>query len=60
MLRANLRPVLLCQPEVRRHLRTFLERVLPQVAVLALNELPNHAQVKAFATVTLNRTSPQK
>lgn len=55
MLRAELKPVILCQPEVRRHLRQFLERVLPQVAIVAINELPMHAQVKTFATINLNQ-----
>lgn len=55
MLRAELKPVILCQPEVRRHLRLFLERVLPQVAVMAINELPMHAQVKTFATINLSQ-----
>lgn len=55
MQRDALVPVLLCQPEIRRQLRLFLERVLPNVAVLALNELPGYAQVKSYATLTLNR-----
>lgn len=53
MLKDQLKPVLLCQPEVRRHLRTFLDRVLPQLSIVSLNELPGHATVKSFATVNL-------
>lgn len=51
MLKQQLSPVILCQPELRRQLRLFLERVLPQMSVVGLNELPLHARVRAFATV---------
>ena len=51
MTRANLRPVLLCAPTLRRHVRRFTERLLPQLAVLSLNEISSHISLRAYAVV---------
>ncbi len=51
MMRANLRPVLLCAPTLRRHVRRFTERLLPQLAVLSLNEVSSHISLRAYAVV---------
>ena len=51
MMRANLRPVLLCAPTLRRHVRRFTERVLPQLAVLSLNEVSSHINLRGYAVV---------
>jgi flagellar biosynthesis protein FlhA len=51
MMRANLRPVLLCAPTLRRHVRRFTERMLPQLAVLSLNEISSHIDLRAYAVV---------
>jgi flagellar biosynthesis protein FlhA len=51
MMRANLRPVLLCAPALRRHVRRFTERVLPQLAVLSLNEISSHINLRGYAVV---------
>ncbi|MFT3735999.1 MAG: flagellar biosynthesis protein FlhA [Rhodocyclaceae bacterium] len=53
MMKRNLLPVLLCAPELRRHLRKFLERMLPNLTVLSLSEVPNDANLKSFAVVTI-------
>ncbi len=53
MLNADLPPVLLCAPELRAHLRRFTERILPQLAVVSMNEVPTTVDVKSFAMVTL-------
>jgi flagellar biosynthesis protein FlhA len=51
MARGNLRPVLLCAPTLRRHVRRFTERLVPQLAVISLNEIPSHVSLRAFAVV---------
>jgi flagellar biosynthesis protein FlhA len=51
MTRGNLRPVLLCAPNLRRHIRRFTERLVPQLAVLSLNEIPSHVSLRSFGVV---------
>jgi flagellar biosynthesis protein FlhA len=51
MARSHL-PVLLCPSLVRRHLRALVQRSLPHVTVLGINEVPSTVMVKAFGTVT--------
>jgi flagellar biosynthesis protein FlhA len=53
MMKANLLPVLLCSPELRRHLRLLVERSLPHLRVLSMAEVPNAIGLKAFAAVTV-------
>ncbi len=53
MLANNLIPVVLCSPNVRRHVRKLTERLLPQLSVLSLAEVPNHVHLKAFGMVTV-------
>jgi len=53
MTRGNVRPVLLCAPSLRRHIRRFTERLVPQLAVISLNEIPTHVSLRAFAVVKL-------
>jgi flagellar biosynthesis protein FlhA len=52
MLGKSLSPVLLCPAGLRRQLRTMIQRSLPHVAVIGVNELPATVMVRAFATVT--------
>jgi len=52
MIARNHLPVLLCPSAVRRHLRTLIQRSLPHVTVLGINEVPSTVLVKAFGTVT--------
>lgn len=56
MMKSNLLPVLLCAPEVRRHVRTLTERVLPHMRVLAVTEVPNSIALKAFGNVSVATT----
>lgn len=53
MVRNNLLPVLLCAPDVRRHIRTLTERALPHMRVIAVTEVPNMIPLKAFGSVSL-------
>ena len=58
MMRANLLPVLLCAPDLRRHLRRLIERAVPHMRVLALNEVPNTIALQSYATVALPALPP--
>ena len=53
MVKSNLMPVLVCAPELRRHLRILTERVLPQLSIVSMAEVPTHVALRAFAMVTL-------
>lgn len=51
MVRGNLAPVLLCAPELRRHLRSITERVLPQLSILSMAEVPSSVSLRSFGVV---------
>ena len=53
MMKSNLMPVLLCPPELRRHLRRITERVLPHLSVVSMAEVPSSVNLKAFGLVSL-------
>jgi flagellar biosynthesis protein FlhA len=53
MAKNNLMPVLLCAPELRRHLKRITERVLPHLAVISMSEIPQDMDLKSFGIVTL-------
>jgi flagellar biosynthesis protein FlhA len=51
MVQKGLAPVLLCGPEIRRHLRTFIRRSIPRLSVLSVNEIPNNIDLFSFGIV---------
>ena len=53
MMKGNALPVLLCAPEIRRHLRRITERAMPHLAVISMSEVPNHFNLRAFGVVTV-------
>jgi flagellar biosynthesis protein FlhA len=53
MMKGNILPVLLCAPDLRRHMRLLSERVIPHMRVLSMAEIPNSVNLKAYHTVTL-------
>ena len=53
MMQSNLMPVLLCAPELRRHLRSYTERVMPHLSVVSMSEIPSAINVKSFGMVSL-------
>jgi flagellar biosynthesis protein FlhA len=53
MVKRNFLPVLLCAPELRRHLQKFMGRVLPHLAIVSIAEVPSDASLKSFAVVTV-------
>lgn len=53
MMKSNLLPVLLCAPELRRHVRALSERVMPHLRVLSMSEIPHTIELKSYAVVSL-------
>ena len=53
MMKGNMLPVLLCSPDLRRHVRALAERVIPHMRILSMAEIPNTINLKAFASVSL-------
>jgi flagellar biosynthesis protein FlhA len=51
MMGRNLAPVLLCPSPARRPIRGLLQRSMPYVAVLGLNEVPATLPVRSFAAI---------
>ncbi len=47
-------PVIVCTPQIRAALRRMLENAIPQVAVLAYNEIVSEVAVEAVGLVSLN------
>ena len=52
-----LQPVVLCSPLIRAHLKTLVDRFIPNVTVLSHNEITTNVNVKSFATVRLSYAS---
>jgi len=53
MMRQSLAPVLLCNSEIRRHLKTFTKRSIPRLSVLSVNEIPHTVDLKSYAVVKI-------
>jgi flagellar biosynthesis protein FlhA len=53
MMKSNLLPVLLCSPELRRHIRLLAERSVPHLRIVAMTEIPNAVSLKSFGGVKL-------
>lgn len=58
MMRNNLSPVLLCSPELRRHIKSFTRRAVPRLAVLAVSEVPTTIDLKSFGVVSIPMDKP--
>lgn len=54
MMQESLSPVLLCGPDIRRHLKTFTRRTIPRLAVVSVNEVPPTIDLKSFAVLNLD------
>jgi flagellar biosynthesis protein FlhA len=53
MIRQSLSPVLLCSPEIRRHLKAFTRRSIPKLSVLSVSEVPHTVDLRSFSVVTI-------
>lgn len=56
MMKGSLVPVLLCGPELRRHVRALTERLMPHLRVLSLTEIPNTVNLKSYGSVGAGTT----
>jgi flagellar biosynthesis protein FlhA len=52
MMKQGLAPVLLCGPDIRRHLKTYTQRALPRLSVLSVSEVPHTIDLRSFAVVS--------
>jgi flagellar biosynthesis protein FlhA len=48
-------PILLCSPSLRRHIRKLVDRVLPSMTVLSLNEVPGTISIASCGVVQIGR-----
>jgi flagellar biosynthesis protein FlhA len=53
MMKNNLVPILLCAPDLRRHVRVLSDRMMPQLRVLSMAEVPTTVDLRGFGTVSL-------
>ncbi len=53
MMNASLSPVLLCSPELRRHIQRITERTIPHLSVLSMAEVPTTVTVQSHGMVTM-------
>ena len=60
MMQENLRPILLCSPTLRRHLKRLIDRMLPHLSVLALTEIPPTINIKSYGIVQVDRNQQGK
>jgi flagellar biosynthesis protein FlhA len=51
MMQNNLLPVLLCSPDLRRHLRSMSERVIPHLRILSMTEIPHSVELRSYGVV---------
>jgi flagellar biosynthesis protein FlhA len=49
--------IVLCSPLIRAHLKTLVDRFIPNLIVLSHNEITNNVNVKAFGTVRMSYAS---
>jgi flagellar biosynthesis protein FlhA len=54
MMLENLYPVLICSATLRRHVKKLLDRVLPHLSVVALNEIPTSVNISSYAVVRVD------
>ncbi len=53
MMSSNMMPVILCAPSLRRHIRKLTERIMPQLSIISLSEVPHTVSLKSFGMVTV-------
>ena len=47
-------PVLLCGPEIRRHVRTLTRRSIPKLSILSVNEIPMNIELRSYDIVKVD------
>jgi len=59
MMSKNSLPIILCSPAIRRRVKQVTERVLPKLAVVAINEVPVTVNVNSFDVIRANLPNKQ-
>jgi flagellar biosynthesis protein FlhA len=57
MMGQSLKPVLLCSPSLRSHIKKVTERVYPYLNVISLTEIPKSVSINSFSVVMSDRGS---
>src|SRR5262249_52130070 len=57
MLRQGLTPVLLCRPDIRRHIKGFTRRTIPRLVVISMNEVPHQISLRSFGMVNVDHAA---
>ncbi|MFA0810757.1 flagellar biosynthesis protein FlhA [Microbulbifer epialgicus] len=60
MINSGNKPVLLCSGKLRVHMRQLIERFMPHMSVISLNEVPTNIQVNSFSIVRVNQDEKSK
>jgi flagellar biosynthesis protein FlhA len=47
-------PVLIASPNIRRHLKRFTERFIPNLTILSHNEIPPHVKIQSLGVVSIH------
>ena len=53
MIKSNFVPIMLCTPELRRHLRTLCERAAPHLRVISMAEIATGFELRAFSSISI-------
>lgn len=59
MMSKNRMPIILCSPAIRRRVKQVTERVIPKLAVVAINEVPATVNVNSFDVIRANLKAKQ-
>lgn len=54
MMKQSRAPVLLCGPDVRRHLKSFTRRAIPRLAVVSVNEIPTTIDLHSYDVINID------
>ncbi len=60
MMRQSVLPVVICRPEIRRHLKSFSRRVVPHLTVLSMNEVPMSINLKSFGLISMEQPAEKR
>ncbi|WP_444906286.1 flagellar biosynthesis protein FlhA [Microbulbifer sp. SSSA008] len=60
MINSGNKPVLLCSGKLRVHMRQLIERFMPHMSVISLNEVPTNIQVNSFSIVRVIQDEKSK
>jgi flagellar biosynthesis protein FlhA len=52
MIKSNLVPIMLCTPELRRHLQALCERAAPNLRVISLAEVASGFELRPFSSIS--------